>query len=115
METSEFAVELRKIEEKDNVMLWKIRISCFKSEKQSVVLVVRRCSSKIGALFSALFVMISFLFETCGFLNNPNFIRFKWRLKRKYSPAKCVIAQLKFAEWRSAFKVYTNFDSSLPR
>ena len=35
--------------------------------------------------------MISFLFETRGFTNNPNFILFKWRLKRKHSPAKCVI------------------------
>ena len=37
------------------------------------------------------FSMINLLFETCGFTNNPNFILFKWRLKRKYSPAKCVI------------------------
>ena len=35
--------------------------------------------------------MISFLFEICGFTNNPNFIPFKWRLKRKHSPVKCVI------------------------
>ena len=41
METSKFAVELRKIEEK--IMLWKNRMPCFKSEKQSVV---RRSSSK---------------------------------------------------------------------
>ena len=41
-------------------------------------------------IFSA-FVMISFLFETCGFTSNPNFISFKWRLRRKNSPAKCVI------------------------
>ena len=32
-----------------------------------------------------------FLFETCGFTNNPNFIRLNWRLKRKHSPAKCVV------------------------
>ena len=35
--------------------------------------------------------MLSFLFQTCGFTNNPNFIRLKWRLKRKHSPAKYVI------------------------
>ena len=40
---------------------------------------------------SAVFVMISFLFETSGFTNNLNFIRFKWRLKRNHSPTKCVI------------------------
>ena len=28
---------------------------------------------------------------TCGFTNNPNFIRFKWRLKKNHLPAKCVI------------------------
>ena len=33
----------------------------------------------------------NFMFETCGFTNNPNFIRFKWRLKRKDSPPKCLI------------------------
>ena len=33
-------------------------------------------------IFSA-FVMISFLFETCGFTSNPNFIRFKWKLRKK--------------------------------
>ena len=31
------------------------------------------------------------MFETCGFTNNPYFICFKWRLKRKHSSAKCVI------------------------
>ena len=36
-------------------------------------------------------IMSNFLFETCGFTNNPNFLLFKWRLKRKHSPAKCVI------------------------
>ena len=41
--------------------------------------------------FLALFVMISFLFETCDFTNNANFISFRWRLKRNHSPAKCVI------------------------
>ena len=38
----------------------------------------------------ALFVMINFLFETCGFTNNPHFILFKWRLIRKHSPAKSI-------------------------
>ena len=28
-------------------------------------------------------IMISFLFETNGFTNNPNFIPFKWKLKKK--------------------------------
>ena len=37
--------------------------------------------------------MISFLFETCSFTNNPNFIRFKWKLKRKHSLAKYVICE----------------------
>ena len=46
--------------------------------------------SKKFLIFSD-FVIISFLFETWGFTNNPDFIRFKWRLKRKHSPAKCVI------------------------
>ena len=41
--------------------------------------------------FSAPFVMISFLFETCGYANNPNFIHFRRRWKRKYVPAKFVI------------------------
>ena len=44
------------------------------------------CSNQI---FSVLFVMISKW--ACGFTFNPCFILFKWRLKRKYSPAKCVI------------------------
>ena len=35
--------------------------------------------------------MIRFLFETCGFTINPSVILFKCRLKRKHSPAKCVI------------------------
>ena len=33
--------------------------------------------------------LCSFLFDTRGFSNNPNFILFNWRLKRKYSPWKC--------------------------
>ena len=41
--------------------------------------------------FQCFFVMISFFFETCGCTNNPNFILFKWRLKRKHSPVKYVI------------------------
>ena len=35
--------------------------------------------------------MINVLFETCDFTNNPNFILFKWTLKRKHLPTKCVI------------------------
>ena len=55
--------------------------------------------------FSALFVMISFLFKTCGFTNNPNFIGFKWRLKRKHSLAKCVIraTEIRRIEIRNAW------------
>ena len=41
--------------------------------------------------FNFQLVIVSFLVETRGFTNNPNFIRFKWRLERKHSPAKCVI------------------------
>ena len=45
--------------------------------------------------FSVLFVMIIFLSETCDFPNNANFICFKSRLKKKHSPAICVICTTK--------------------
>ena len=35
--------------------------------------------------------MISFWFETCGFTSNPNFIGFKWKLRKKHLLAKYVI------------------------
>ena len=57
--------------------------------------------------FSWLFIMISFLFETFGFTNNPNFIRFKWKLKksmRKKVERNVSIAILKFVEWRYVLK-----------
>ena len=47
--------------------------------------------------------MISFLFATCDVTNNPDFIRFKWRLKRKHFPAKCFIRTTEIRQKGSAF------------
>ena len=46
---------------------------------------------KVSNFQGFLLWLISILFETCGFTNNPNFIRFKWKLKKKHSLAKSVI------------------------
>ena len=37
--------------------------------------------------------MISFLFETCSFTNNPNFICFKYKLKKKHLLVKYLICE----------------------
>ena len=55
--------------------------------------------------FLGLFVMISFLFETCGFRNNPNFLfssNGDW--KESVHRQNVLFERLKFPKWRSAFR-----------
>ena len=49
-------------------------------------------------------VMISFLFETYGFTNNPNFIPFKWKLKKKHSLIKCIICETEICQIKICLK-----------
>ena len=52
------------------------------------------------------------LFETCGFANNANFIHFKWRLKRKHSPAKCVLHATEIRRMDIRFKTFFCFQKT---
>ena len=57
--------------------------------------------------------MITFFFETCGYTNNPNFILFKWRLKRKHSPVKCFIyaTEISLLDIRLQAKLFGNAEA----
>ena len=49
-------------------------------------------TSEIKEVFNFLHFLLwlcRFSFDSRGFTNNPNFILFKWKLKRKHSPSKC--------------------------